>query len=300
MRIGFVGLGRMGMNMVHRLLDHGQEAAAYNRTPEKTAEAVRHGAVPAFTLKELVGKLNPPRAVWVMVTAGPAVDENLTALADLLSPGDILIDGGNSHYKDTLRRANPLREKGIRFLDAGTSGGIWGLREGYCLMIGGDESAYRDLIPVFKALAPAEGYAYMGPHGAGHFVKMVHNGIEYALLQAYGEGFALLKDAPFPLDLHRISSLWGKGSVVRSWLLDLTERVLSKDADLSGIRGVVEDSGEGRWTLLEAVERGVPAPAIALALMARFRSRETDAFSDRLIAALRQEFGGHGLQKKTD
>ncbi|MBI5584976.1 MAG: decarboxylating 6-phosphogluconate dehydrogenase [Deltaproteobacteria bacterium] len=298
MKIAMIGLGRMGMNMARRLLQGGHEVVAYNRTPQKTEELAGEGALPAYSLREAVEKLPVPRVLWIMLPAGPTVDEHLTALKDLLSPGDLIIEGGNTFYKDDLRRSTFLAEKNIRYLDAGVSGGIWGLRIGYCLMIGGPKEAFDQAEPLFKTLAPPEGYLYCGPTGAGHFVKMVHNGIEYALMQAYGEGFQILEASPYAETLRyaEVAHLWNQGSVVRSWLLELAEEAFAKDNKLEGIRGFVEDSGEGRWTVSQALETGVPAPVIALSLMSRFRSRETDSFSDRLVAALRKEFGGHAVK----
>ena len=302
MQIGMVGLGRMGLNMARRLLRGGHEVVAYNRTPEKTRALVSEGAVGSYSLPDLVEKLSPPRPVWLMLPAGKVIDEHLEELADLLSAGDIVIDGGNTHYKDDLRRAEPLAARGVRFVDAGVSGGIWGLDVGYCLMVGGDQGAYDLLEPVFETLAPPEGYLYCGPTGAGHFVKMVHNGIEYAMMEAYGEGFEILEGSPYAasLDYAELARLWNRGSVIRSWLLELAEAAFGKDPKLADIRGWVEDSGEGRWTVQQALETAVPAPVIALSLMRRFRSRQTDAFSDRLVAALRREFGGHAVVARED
>jgi 6-phosphogluconate dehydrogenase len=297
MQVGMVGLGRMGMNMSRRLLRGGHEVVAYNRTPRKTDEIVKDGAVGAYSLSEMVEKLVVPRIVWIMLPAGPAVDEHLAAFKDLLSEGDVVIDGGNTYYKDDIRRAGMLAEKGIRFMDAGVSGGIWGLDIGYCMMIGGSEETYRYVEPLFKTLAPEEGYLYCGLTGAGHFVKMVHNGIEYGMMQAYGEGFQILESSPYgeALNYGAIAHLWNQGSVVRSWLLELAEAAFAKDGKLRDIRGYVEDSGEGRWTVAQAIEAGVSAPVIALSLMNRFRSKETDTFSDKVVAALRREFGGHAV-----
>ena len=296
MDLGLVGLGRMGSNMALRLLKGGHRVVAYDQTPEPADALKGEGAVATYSLEELVEQLPSPRAVWLMIPAGEPVTETVKALAPLLDPDDIIIEGGNSYYKDSVVRAQYLREKGLHFLDVGTSGGIWGLKEGYCLMIGGDEKVFRSLEPIFKTLAPPHGYAYVGPSGAGHFVKMIHNGIEYGLLQAYAEGFELLNASPYELDLRQLAKLWNHGSVVRSWLLELAERALEKDPDLSSIRAYVEDSGEGRWTVLEAVERDVPASVLALSLFARFRSRQEDSFGAKLIAALRQEFGGHRVK----
>lgn len=296
MRIAMVGLGKMGLNMTRRLLRGGQEVVAFDLSAGNVREASREGAIPASTLAEAAGKLTSPKIVWLMIPAGAPVDENIEKLAVLLSEGDVVVDGGNSKYKDALKRANRLRERGIRFLDAGTSGGVWGLSEGYCLMIGGDESAFDLLAPVFAALAPSEGFAYMGSHGAGHYVKMIHNGIEYGMMQAYAEGFDLLSSAPFPLDLPGIAALWNRGSVVRSWLLELATRALERDPSLSGLSPYVEDSGEGRWTVERSIETGVPTPAIALSLYMRFMSRQENSFALRMLAALRNEFGGHAFK----
>lgn len=297
MKLAMVGLGRMGMNMARRLLQGGHEVVAYNRTPQKIDELAREGALPAYTLQEVVEKLPAPRIVWIMLPAGTAVDAHLGQLQEILSPGDILIDGGNTYFKDDIRRAAVLAEKEISFLDVGVSGGIWGLQVGYCLMIGGARAAYEKLEPLFKTLAPRDGYLYCGPSGAGHFVKMVHNGIEYGMMQAYGEGFQILEASPYAgaLDYSEVAHLWNQGSVVRSWLLELAEAAFTKDHKLTDIKGVVEDSGEGRWTVNQAIETGVSAPVITLSLMTRFRSQKTDGFSDKLVAALRREFGGHAV-----
>jgi 6-phosphogluconate dehydrogenase len=295
MRIAMVGLGKMGMNMTRRLLRAGHEVVAVDRSQAAVAEAAREGAVPAASLPDAIPKLPSPRIVWLMVPAGTPVDENVGVLAGLLSMDDIVVDGGNSMYRDASRRAATLGGRGIRFLDAGTSGGVWGLSEGYCLMVGGDRGAYDAVTPVLSALAPPDGFAHMGPHGAGHFVKMIHNGIEYGMMQAYAEGFELLATAPFPIDLPSVASLWNRGSVVRSWLLELAGRALSKDPTLSGLSPYVDDSGEGRWTVERAVEAGIPVPAIALSLYMRFLSRQDNSFAMRLVAALRNEFGGHAV-----
>ena len=297
MRIAMIGLGRMGMNMARRLLQHGHEVVAYNRTPQKTEDLAREGAIAAYSLDEVAQHLSPPRMVWIMLPAGPAVDEHLLEFKEILAPGDMVIDGGNTWFKDDIRRAESLSEKDIHFVDVGVSGGIWGLKVGYCLMIGGPKEAYHFLEPVFQSLAPPEGYLYCGPTGAGHFVKMVHNGIEYGMMQAYGEGFQILEASPYSdsLNYNEVSHLWNQGSVVRSWLLELAEEAFSKDGKLTDIQGIVEDSGEGRWTVDQAIETGVSAPVITLSLMSRFRSRDNDSFSDRVIAALRREFGGHAV-----
>ena len=297
MQLAMIGLGRMGMNMVRRLLQGGHEVVAYNRTPQKTEAIAREGATAAYSLSELAEKTSTPRVVWMMLPAGPPVDEHLVQLGDLLSAGDVVVDGGNTYYKDDVRRAAMLEEKGLRYLDAGVSGGIWGLKVGYCLMIGGPKEVYHDLEPVFETLAPKDGYLYCGGAGAGHFVKMVHNGIEYGMMQAYGEGFQILEASPYAdtLNYAEVAHLWNQGSVVRSWLLELAEAAFAEDGRLEKIRGYVEDSGEGRWTVHQAVETGVSAPVITLSLMNRFRSREKDTFSDRVVAALRREFGGHAV-----
>ena len=298
MELGLIGLGRMGANMAQRLMGSGHRIVAYDRSPEAVRDVADAGAVGAGSLEELVGKLSPPRAVWLMVPAGVPVEETTHSLAPLLSPGDVIIDGGNSYYKDSVRRAASLTKQRLHFLDVGTSGGIWGLKMGYCLMIGGEQEVFRRLEPIFQSLAPEEGYAYMGSSGAGHFAKMVHNGIEYGLLQAYAEGFELLHASPYELDLAELARLWNRGSVVRSWLLELMEKALAADPGLASIKGYVEDSGEGRWTVLEAVERGVPLPVISLSLLTRFRSRQEDSFGAKVIAALRREFGGHAVKSE--
>ena len=297
MRIGFVGLGRMGANMVRRLRERGDhEVVAYD--PEAGAvEQVRlAGAIGAGSLAELVHGLPPPRAIWLMLPAGEVVDQTLSALARLGTPGDLFVDGGNSFYKDTLRRAQELRERGYELLDAGTSGGIWGRQHGYALMIGGTPAAFARIEPAVRTLAPEGGYAHVGPSGAGHFAKMIHNGIEYGLMQAYAEGFALLEAAPFAYDLRALASLWNRGSVIRSWLLELAASAFDKDPHLDQIAGFVEDTGEGRWTVATAIEQAVPAPVITQALFARFRSRQPESFGDRVVAALRREFGGHAVR----
>jgi len=297
MRLAIVGLGRMGMNMARRLLRGGHEVVAFNRSPEKTDLMVEEGAIGAYSLPQVVEKLTSPRVVWMMLPAGEIIDEHLEQLKELLEPGDIIIDGANTYYKDDVRRSRSLWKRGIHFLDAGVSGGIWGLKVGYCLMIGGEKPVYEKLLSVFKTLAPAEGFLYCGPAGAGHFVKMVHNGIEYGMMQAYGEGFQLLEASPYASSLNYgdIAHLWNQGSVVRSWLLELAEDAFREDLKLDEITGYVEDSGEGRWTVQQAVETGVPVPVMALSLFQRFRSRQRDPFADRVIAALRREFGGHSV-----
>ena len=298
MEIGLYGLGRMGANMVRRLLRSGEHrVVAGNRSPEPVDEAVQDGAEGAYSMEEMVEKLAVPRAIWTMVPAGDATEKTLLKFADMMDEGDILIDGGNSYFRDSIRRAQMLHERGLRFLDAGTSGGIWGLELGYCLMVGGDRDAYEHVEPALRALAPENGYAYLGDNGAGHFTKMVHNGIEYGMLQAYAEGFEILQKSQFDFDLKAISSLWNQGSVVRSWLLELAENAFEKDANLDRVRGYVEDSGEGRWTVMEAINESVPAAIIAGSLFARFVSRQEDSFAMKVIAALRNEFGGHAVQE---
>ena len=291
-----VGLGRMGANMTRRLVDAGHEVVAHDRDLTLVAKAADEGALGAASLDEMIARLAPPRAVWVMVPAGAPTRSTVDALGELLEAGDTIVDGGNSNYKEAKARSARLSEQGIAFVDAGVSGGVWGLRNGYCLMVGGDRDAVRRLEPVFVDLAPAEGYAHVGPSGAGHFTKMIHNGIEYGLLQAYAEGFALLDAAKeFEIDLHRIAALWNHGSVVRSWLLELTELALRNPDQFADIRGVVADSGEGRWTVEEAVERSVAAPVITASLFARFASRDEERFAARVVAALRNQFGGHSF-----
>jgi 6-phosphogluconate dehydrogenase len=301
MKIAMIGLGKMGANMTTRLLGKGHDVVAYDVKEEAVRSAEAGGAIGARTLDEVVEKLAVPRAVWVMVPAGKPTDDAIAALAlaERLSPGDIVIDGGNSNYKDTMRRAAVLKEKGLYFVDVGTSGGVWGLSEGYSMMVGGEEAAVERLRPILEALAPAsdKGWGRVGPSGAGHFVKMVHNGIEYGLMQAYAEGFELMhrKDG-FGLDLGQIAGIWRHGSVVRSWLLDLTADALAKNPGLDGIAAYVPDSGEGRWTAIEAIETGVSLPVITMALQNRFRSREEAPFGDKLLAAMRNQFGGHAVK----
>ena len=297
MKLAMIGLGRMGMNMAKRLLQGGHQVVAYNRSPEKTEQLVKDGSMGAYSLVEVAEKLSTPRIVWMMLPAGQAVDDHIHELKDLLAPGDIVIDGGNTYYKDDILRANLLDEKGISFMDVGVSGGIWGLKIGYCMMIGGEKETFKQLEPIFKTLAPQEGYLYCGGTGAGHFVKMVHNGIEYGMMQAYGEGFEIMEASAYAdsFNYSEIAHLWNQGSVVRSWLLELAEEAFRNDAKLTDIKGYVEDSGEGRWTVQQALETGVPAQVITLSLLRRFRSRQNDSFSDRVLAALRREFGGHAV-----
>ena len=298
MQLAMIGLGKMGGNMVERFMRRGHSVVAFDRTPAVVAKYQVLGAIPAADLAEVVGKLTGPRVIWIMVPAGKPVDETIATLLPHLSKGDILIDGGNSLYKDSMARAERLATDGIRFIDSGTSGGIWGLENGYCLMVGGEREAVAHCEPIFTALAQEGGYAHVGPAGAGHFVKMVHNGIEYALLQGYAEGYEILAASKrFPgLDLHQIAELWQHGSVVRSWLNELAVNAFSKDAKLSALKGYVADSGEGRWTVAEAIDEDVPAPVITLSLLMRLRSRQEDSFSAKVIAALRNEFGGHAVK----
>ena len=300
MELGMIGLGRMGGNMAQRLLQGGHNVVAYDPRPEAVQTLAQEGATGATSLQDMATRLAAPRAAWVMVPAGDPTEATLNLLAEAMSPGDTVIDGGNSNYKDSVRRAASLKERGIAFLDAGTSGGVWGLKEGYSLMVGGDADAFRRLEPIFQTLAPGsdKGYGYVGPAGAGHFVKMVHNGIEYGMMQAYAEGFELMQaKEEFNLDMPKIAEIWRYGSVVRSWLLDLTAAALSDDPALDGLQPYVEDSGEGRWTVQESIDLGVPTPVIALSLQARFRSRQDNSFGARLLAAMRNQFGGHAVRR---
>jgi 6-phosphogluconate dehydrogenase len=296
MDLGFVGLGRMGANMVRRLLLDKHHIVAYNRTAEKTREIMTEGADGAFSLAELVAKLPAPRAVWVMVPAGDATEAQIDELARLLEPGDTIVDGGNSNFHDSVRRHAKVGARGIDFIDAGVSGGVWGLRIGYCLMVGGEPEPVKRLEPIFRSLAPDKGYLHTGGPGAGHYVKMVHNGIEYGLMQAYAEGFEIMHASDYKLDLSGIAELWNHGSVVRSWLLELAVPAFARDQDLTHIKGWVADSGEGRWTVQEAIDKDVPAPVITLSLLNRFRSRQDDSYQARVLAALRNEFGGHAVK----
>ena len=301
MDIGMVGMGRMGGNMAERLKLGGHRVVAYDRDPDARSASTTRGLDAADTLEHLAEKLPTPRVVWVMVPSGNPTEGTIAALAEVLEPGDVIVDGGNSNYKDSMRRGAELQHKGIGMVDAGVSGGIWGLAEGYCLMVGGDEDAVAKVLPAFQTLAPTPetGYAHVGPLGAGHFVKMVHNGIEYGLMQAYAEGFELMRaKSLFDLDMAQIAEIWRHGSVVRSWLLDLTASALQEDSDLAEIQPWVEDSGEGRWTVEESVELAVPLPVISMALQARFRSRQEDAFGFKLLAAMRNQFGGHAIKRK--
>jgi 6-phosphogluconate dehydrogenase len=298
MQLAMIGLGRMGGNMVQRLLQGGHQVVVFDRSADAMKPHVAMGAEAAKDLADLCGQLSAPRVVWVMVPAGSAVESTIEQLLPGLSKGDVIIDGGNSNFKDSIRRGAWLKEKGLGFIDAGTSGGIWGLTVGYCLMIGASPEAFKLCEPIFRTLAPPEGYAHVGPPGAGHYVKMIHNGIEYGMLQAYAEGYEILHASKdFKLDLHQISAVWNRGSVVRSWLNELAERAFANDTELSALKGYVEDSGEGRWTVQEAIDLDVPAPVITLSLLTRFRSRQADSFGAKVIAALRNEFGGHAVRR---
>jgi 6-phosphogluconate dehydrogenase len=302
MELAMIGLGRMGANMARRLIQGGHRVVGYDPAETARAQHAAHGGTSAASLEALVGALAPPRALWLMVPAGTITDETLERLAPLLTAGDVVVDGGNSNYHDTLRRAEDLARRGLHYVDAGTSGGVWGLAEGYSLMIGGDAAVIERLRPVFATLAPApdRGWGRVGPIGAGHFTKMVHNGIEYGLMEAYAEGFSILQHKrEFALDLERIATIWRHGSVVRSWLLDLTANALAQNPSLEGIAPYVADSGEGRWTVAEAIELGVPAPVITLSLLERLRSRDTESFADKLLAAMRNQFGGHAIKGET-
>jgi len=301
MQIGMVGLGRMGANMTTRLLRGGHSVVVFDRDAKAVALAGSGGAAPAASLAELVGHLTAPRAVWVMVPAGDPTEQTITALAALLSPGDVIIDGGNTNYKDDIRRAATLAKTGIQYVDAGTSGGVWGLAEGYSLMIGGDVATCDRLAPIFSTLAPApdKGWGRVGPSGSGHFVKMIHNGIEYGMMQSFAEGFSILKHkTDFGLDLAQVAEIWRVGSVVRSWLLDLAAAALHANPGLDGIAPYVSDSGEGRWTVAEAIDLDVPAPIITQSLIERLRSRDDDSYTDKMLAALRNQFGGHAIKSE--
>ncbi|MBI1872306.1 MAG: decarboxylating 6-phosphogluconate dehydrogenase [Acidobacteria bacterium] len=320
MQLGMIGLGRMGANMVRRLMNGGHSCVVFDRNPEHARPLVADGAAGAASLEEFVAKLEKPRVAWVMVPAGSPTEETVTALAERMHAGDLVIDGGNSHYKDDVRRAQTLKSRGIHYVDAGTSGGVWGLERGYCLMIGGDREAVTHLDPIFRTLAPGrgdiprtpgrersdgtaeDGYLHCGPAGAGHFVKMVHNGIEYGLMQAYAEGFDLLRTAVtgqrpqaerYHFELADIAEVWRHGSVVGSWLLDLTAMALAEDPELAAFSGFVQDSGEGRWTIEAAIEQAAPADVLAASLFARFRSRQDHTFGEKLLSAMRHKFGGH-------
>jgi 6-phosphogluconate dehydrogenase len=293
-----IGLGRMGGNMAQRLAAGGHQVVGFNRDPLPHGRAAEMGIAISSDLSSLVNQLRAPRVVWIMVPAGKPTQDSVDALAGLLAAGDLIIDGGNTRYTDDIARAEALKPKGIHYMDAGTSGGIWGLTEGYCLMLGGEAEDFARVEPVLKTLAPPDGYLHCGPVGAGHFVKMVHNGIEYGMMQAYAEGFEIMQASRYALDLGRIAHLWNRGSVVRSWLLELTALALEQDPGLEKLQAWVEDSGEGRWTVEESIATSVPAPVIALSLQMRFRSRQENSFGARMLAAMRQQFGGHAVKPK--
>ena len=299
MQLGMIGLGRMGFNMTERLMLGGHKLVVYDRSPEAIQSAQDKGATGAASLKEVVAKLSAPRAVWIMVPSGAPVDQTIDELLPLMSKDEVIIDGGNSFYKDSIARGQRVAAAGLHYQDCGTSGGIWGLMNGYCLMIGGEREIFDRIEPIYKTLAPEDGYAYMGTSGSGHFVKMVHNGIEYGMLQAYGEGFELMNASDYDLDLQKISKIWNHGSVVRSWLLELAELAFEREPHLDSLRGYVDDSGEGRWTVFDAIEKNVPAPVITISLLRRLASRQEESFSAKVIAALRNEFGGHAVKKES-
>lgn len=297
MEIGFIGLGKMGLNMVTRLQRAGHRVVAYDRSAAALAQAAAAGCASATSLADLVQKLAAPRAVWIMVPSGAPTEETVQAVAALLQPHDIVIDGGNTRFSDDVRRAKDLTPKGLHYIDVGTSGGIWGLQNGYCLMVGGEQDPVVRLTPVFQALAPPNGWAHVGAVGAGHYVKMVHNGIEYSMMQGYAEGFELMAKSDYRLDLARIADLWMQGSVVRSWLLELAAGALKDDPRLEGLKGYVQDSGEGRWMIADAIEKDVPVPTLTAALFTRFRSRQAESFAEKMLAALRNAFGGHAVKR---
>jgi 6-phosphogluconate dehydrogenase len=298
MQIGFVGLGKMGGNMVHRILrDSEHEVVAWNQGEAEIREAEGHGATGAESLEDLVHKLERPRHIWLMIPSGEPTQSTIEKLYELLDEGDTIIDGGNSKWSDSRRNGEEASKRGFDFLDVGTSGGVWGLKVGYCMMVGGDTPAVERVTPIFDVLAPPDGWAHMGPHGAGHYVKMVHNGVEYGMMQAYAEGFEIMHASDYDLDMHKISHLWNQGSVVRSWLLELAETAFEQEGnDLEDIRGFVQDSGEGRWTVFEAIDKSVPAPVITASLLARFASRQDESYAAKVTAALRNQFGGHAVE----
>ncbi len=297
MELGFIGLGKMGMNMVTRLRRDQHRVVVYDRSSDLIKQAEGQGAIGSSSLADLVSKLSAPRAVWVMVPSGAPTEETIQAVAALLQPGDTIVDGGNTRFHDDVRRAAELKKKGIHYVDAGTSGGIWGLQVGYCLMVGGEDTAVKRLEPVFKTLAPENGWAHVGAAGAGHYVKMVHNGIEYSMMQGYAEGFELMSKSEYKLDLARVADLWMHGSVVRSWLLELAAGALKDDQKLEKLKGYVQDSGEGRWMIADAIEKDVPVPTLTTALFTRFRSRQDESFAEKMLAALRNAFGGHAVRR---
>ncbi|MBM4122746.1 MAG: decarboxylating 6-phosphogluconate dehydrogenase [Nitrospira sp.] len=297
MELGFVGLGKMGMNMVTRLRRDQHHVVVFDRATDLIKQAEGQGCIGAASLADLAAKLTPPRAVWIMVPSGAPTEDTVQAVAALLQAGDTVIDGGNTKFHDDVRRAAALKPKGIHYVDAGTSGGIWGLKVGYCLMVGGEAPVVKRLEPIFKTLAPENGWAHMGGCGAGHYVKMVHNGIEYSMMQGYAEGFELMSKSEYNLDLAKIADLWMHGSVVRSWLLELGAGALSQDPKLDKLKGYVQDSGEGRWMILDAIEKDVPVPTLTAALFTRFRSRQQETFAEKMLAALRNAFGGHAVRR---
>jgi len=297
MELGFIGLGKMGMNMVTRLRRDQHRVVVYDRSSDLIKQAEGQGSIGSSSLADLVSKLSAPRAVWVMVPSGAPTEETIQAVAALLQPGDTIVDGGNTRFHDDVRRASELKKKGIHYVDAGTSGGIWGLQVGYCLMVGGEDAAVKRLEPVFKTLAPENGWAHVGAAGAGHYVKMVHNGIEYSMMQGYAEGFELMSKSEYKLDLARVADLWMHGSVVRSWLLELAAGALKDDQKLEKLKGYVQDSGEGRWMIADAIEKDVPVPTLTTALFTRFRSRQDESFAEKMLAALRNAFGGHSVRR---
>ncbi|MEX0830586.1 MAG: decarboxylating 6-phosphogluconate dehydrogenase [Nitrospirales bacterium] len=297
MDIGFIGLGKMGMNMVTRLTQGGHRVVAYDRTADLMTQAESKGATGATSLEDLVSKLSTPRAVWVMVPSGDPTEDTIQHLSTILEKDDIVIDGGNTKFHDDVRRAVDLQKRSIHYVDAGTSGGIWGLQIGYCLMVGGEKGPVTRLAPIFTTLAPENGWAHVGGHGSGHYVKMVHNGIEYSMMQGYAEGFELMSKSDYNLDLAHIAALWMHGSVVRSWLLELAAGALKEDPKLKGLKGYVQDSGEGRWMLMDALDKDVPVPTLSTALFTRFRSRQDESFAEKMLAALRNAFGGHSVKR---
>ncbi|HMU42405.1 MAG TPA: decarboxylating 6-phosphogluconate dehydrogenase [Ignavibacteriaceae bacterium] len=298
MKLGFIGLGKMGMNMVHRLINQGHQVVVYNRSMEKVIEAQKLGAIASTSILDLVSKLDGKKIIWLMVPSGKPVDENIEAILPMLKKDDIIIDGGNSFWRDTQARAKRVSEKGIHYLDCGTSGGVWGLQNGYCLMYGGDKKSADFVEPIFKSLAPENGYVYCGESGTGHLVKMVHNGIEYGMMQSYAEGFEILKKSPFNINITKVADAWQYGSVVRSWLLELAVNAFKDDPNLEQLKDYVQDSGEGRWTVQTAMDFDVPAHVITASLYTRFQSRQDESFAMKVLAALRNQFGGHAVKTK--
>lgn len=297
MKLGFIGLGKMGFNMAQNLLDHNHEVVAFNRSIEQVDKIVKEGAIGAGSLEELVNKLSKPRIIWLMIPAGKPVDDTIEKLLPLITKGDIIIDGGNSHYKDTLKRADYLENKGIEFVDVGTSGGLSGARKGACMMVGAKKEIYKQIEPLFKDMCVDNGYGHSGGNGAGHFVKMIHNGIEYGMMQAIGEGFDILESSNFDLDLEDTARVWANGSVIRGWLMELTQSAFSKDSKLREVTGQIADSGEGKWTIEAALDYNVSIPVIATSMMERYRSREPNTMGNKVVASLRNEFGGHGFMQ---